>query len=353
MDPHELRRLDFTLSEDHQAVREAFADFFRKESPTTLVRAAQPLGFDAELWRKTVDVGATAMALPEEHDGDGAGILELSLVAEELGRSLAPVPLIEHVVASRLLAATGDPAVADLIAEAAAGERILGIALRPLAGRQLVSTAAVAETVVGFDGEGVVVVTAPGARPHEVNQSSLPAAWVDPAAESVQRVSSPDAAALHARAQKEWKAVTAAALAGMTEGALALGIEFVRTRETMGVVIGKLQGVSFQLADVRIGIVGARNYARRAAWLLDNEPETEPHFAAGALAYAAKVATEGVQISAHVQGGLGFTVEADASLYFLRAKGWSLAGGPIADDARAVGESLLASRAGRLAGTRA
>jgi len=345
MDPHELRRLDFTLSDDHQSVREAFADFFGKESPSALVRAAQPLGFDARLWSKIVEIGATAMAMPEEADGDGAGILEMTLVAEELGRALAPIPLLEHVAASRLLAATGNPAVTELVADAVAGERILGLALRPLLGRQLVSTAAVADDIVAFDGEGIVIVSAGTSREHVITQSSLPAAWVDPTGESVVRVTTAAPAALFARAQREWKAMTAAALVGMTEAALALGVEFVKTRETMGVVIGTLQGVSFQLADVRIGVAGARNYARRAAWLLDHEPDTERHAAAAAFAYAAKVATEGTTISAHVQGGLGFTVEADASLYFLRAKGWSLAGGPVTDDVRDVGASLLAARA--------
>lgn len=347
MNPHDLRRVDFTLNDDQRTVSEAFGAFFDSESPTSLVRASEPLGFDAQLWRKAVELGATTMALPGRVGGDDAGILDVALVAEALGRTLAPIPLLEHVAATRLLASTGDPSVAELIEAAASGERILGLALRPLDGRSLVSTAAVADDIVGFDGDAIVVSSADAPRPLMINQASQPAAWVDPGAEEVRQVASDDPDALFSRAQREWKVMTGAALVGMTEGALALGVEFVKTRETMGVLIGTLQGISFQLADVKIGLSGARNYVRRAAWLLDNEPEQEPHFASGAFAYAAKIATEGTTISAHVQGGLGFTVEADASLYFLRAKGWSLAGGPIREDLRAVGAALLAARVAR------
>jgi alkylation response protein AidB-like acyl-CoA dehydrogenase len=61
-----------------------------------------------------------------------------------------------------------------------------------------------------------------------------------------------------------------------------------------------------------------------------------------AFAYAAQVATHGATTSAHMQGGLGFTIEADASLYFLRAKGWSLLAGDPAEDVIAVADALIA-----------
>ena len=100
MDPFELRRLDFSLDEDHEAIQDAFRAFFVKECPTSVVRAAEPLGYDAQLWSKLLALGVTSMPLPAESGGDGAGIVELSLVAEEFGRALAPVPLVS--VAARL-----------------------------------------------------------------------------------------------------------------------------------------------------------------------------------------------------------------------------------------------------------
>jgi len=151
MDPFELRRLDFSLDEDHEAIQDAFRAFFVKECPTSVVRAAEPLGYDAQLWSKLLALGVTSMPLPAESGGDGAGIVELSLVAEELGRALAPVPLVEHMVASRLLAAAGG--ADDIVADAMDGSRLLGLAFASLSAPTLVSSAAVADTIVGLDGD--------------------------------------------------------------------------------------------------------------------------------------------------------------------------------------------------------
>ena len=97
-----------------------------------------------------------------------------------------------------------------------------------------------------------------------------------------------------------------------------------------------------KLADVQIGVSGARNLVRRAAWLTDSEPGEHPEVIPAAFAYAAGVATHGTTTSAHMQGGLGFPIEADASLYFLRAKGWSVLAGDPSRDAMAVGDALIA-----------
>lgn len=345
MNRYELRRQDFSLDDDHEAVRDAFAGFFAKECPTGVVRAAEPLGHDPALWTKLAGMGAASMALPESVGGDGAGIVELSLVAEEMGRTLAPVPLLEHVVAARLLAAAGTEAALGFLERAADGTKLLGVALTPLGGPRLVSTAAVADSVVALDGDQLVVLTAAGPRAHVPNQSCLPYAWVDPADTGQTRtvVAGSGGRALLARAAREWKTLAAAALTGLTEGALALAVDFVKTRQTMGVVIATLQGVSFPLADVAIGVAGARNLYRRAAWFLDHEPDSEIGLQASALAYAAKVANHGATTAQHAQGGLGFTVEADASLFFLRAKGWALGGGDPQQDVRTVGELRLAA----------
>jgi alkylation response protein AidB-like acyl-CoA dehydrogenase len=346
MDPHEHRRQNYTLTEEEEAVRVAFAGFFQKEVPTTLVRAAEPLGFDPELWHKAVEAGLTSMSVPEEAGGDGAGIVEMTLVAEELGRRLAPIPLIEHVVATRLLASAGDPAFADLVEQAIAGERILAFAPRRLDARRIVHTAAVAHAVVGFDGDGLVVASSSEVRDHVPNQASLPFAWVDPAVERVLPVIG-GTETIFERALGEWKVLTAAALIGLTEAALALAVDFAKTRETMGTLIGKLQGVQFPLADVHMWVVGGRNLSRRAAWFLDNEPESERALPYEAIAYAAQAAVKGTSIAAHVQGGLGFIGESDASLYFLRAKGWALGGGSVAADLRTAGELILADHRAR------
>jgi alkylation response protein AidB-like acyl-CoA dehydrogenase len=350
MDRFELRHADYSLSSDQEAVRDSFGEFFTKECPTECVRAAEPLGFDEKLWRQLADMGAASMGLPESAGGDGAGLVDLLLVAEEAGAALAPVPFVEHAAASRALA--GSPgAPAELVADAAGGRAIVALAMEPVggaSGRQLVPGGAVARSVLALDADTLVVVHAHEPPPLVPNQGSTPLAWWDLAAgvRSVVLASGPDAVARYQVAQAEGKLLTAAALVGLTERALGIAVELARTRETMGVPIGALQGVAFPLADVAIGISGARNLIWRAGWMLEHEPSQARRLVPAAFAYAAQVATHGATTSAHMQGGLGFTIEADASLYFLRAKGWSLLAGDPAEDVIAVADALVADAAG-------
>ena len=366
MDRFELRYADYSLSGDQEAVRGAFHEFFRNECPAERVRAAEPLGYDEKLWRQLADMGAASMGLAEPAGGGGALLVDLLLVAEEAGAALAPVPFIEHAVASRALA--GSPgAPAELVAEVASGRRIAALAMEPVGAagresggaagresggaagresvRQLVPGGAVARSVLALDGGTLVVVHADQQPALVPNQGSTPLAWWDLAGGRRQELASgPDAVARYQVARAEWKLMTAAALVGLTERALGIAVEFAKTRETMGVPIGSLQGVAFPLADVAIGISGARNLIWRAGWMLEHEPPEARRLVPAAFGYAAQVATHGATVSAHMQGGLGFTIEADASLYFLRAKGWSLLAGDPAEDVIAVADALVADR---------
>ncbi len=344
MDEFELRYADYSLSSDQEAVRDAFAEFFRNECPSERVRAAEPLGHDEKLWRQLADMGAASMGLPERAGGDGAALVDLLLVAEEAGAALAPVPFVEHVAASRALAGAPE-AASGLLADAASGRWVLALAMEPAGtrSRQLVPGGAVARGVLALDGDALVLVEADEPPSPVANQGSTPLAWWNLADGRRQRLAEgPSAEALYRRARAEWQLLTAAALTGLTERALGIAVEFAKTRETMGVPIGSLQGVSFPLADVAIGVCGARNMIRRAGWMLEHEPAEARPLVPAAFAYAARVATHGTTTAAHMQGGLGFTIEADASLYFLRAKGWSLLGGDPAEDVIAVADALAA-----------
>ncbi|HEX3963113.1 MAG TPA: acyl-CoA dehydrogenase [Trebonia sp.] len=337
MDRFELRYTDYSLTGEQEAVRDAFREFFTSECPTAQVRAAEPVGYDAKLWRRLAELGAVTMGLPESAGGDGAGLVDLVIVAEEAGAALAPVPFAEHVAASRALAAYGAPG--DLLA---AAEWPVTLALQPGLGARLVPAGAVVRDVVTLAGDELLHVHAEEPPPLIRNQGSTPLArWQLSAGAHTVLATGAGAVATYQTARAEWKLLTAAALVGLTERALSVAVEFVKTRETMGVPVGSLQGVSFPLADVSIGVSGARNLVRRAAWLADNEPGSHPGLIEAAFAYAAGVATHGATTSAHMQGGLGFTAEADASLYFLRAKGWSVIGGDPARDVMAVGDALI------------
>lgn len=269
------------------------------------------------------------MGLPAEYGGDAASLVNLALIAEEAGRAMAPVPLVSHVVSTRALARLHGPETT--LAEAARGDRIFTIALHETteSGRQLVPEAAISQDILAFDGESFCLFTNEGASAHTPNQASLPIGWWAPADAVARQVLATGEVASRAfrQATDEWRILTAASLVGLSAAALKVAAEFAKTRETLGVPIGALQGVAFPLADVAIGVAGARHVVWKAAWMSEHEPAARPELPLIAYCNAGEVATIGTITSAHMQGGLGVSCEADASMYLLRANGWASLGG--------------------------
>jgi alkylation response protein AidB-like acyl-CoA dehydrogenase len=341
MDRYELRRLDYSLSEDHQAIQEAYKQFFKTHCPIETVRAAEESGFDKSLWERLCAMGATTMALPESAGGDGATLVDLTLVAEEIGRSLAPVPWIDHVVATRLLARLG-----ALDSELVTGKQLAALDPRhdPVTGVRLIPTGSIADRILVRDGHDVVALTF-GTRPVKVdNIGKLPMAWVDPAAADGRTVvaSGADALSEYQRALDEWRVLTGAALVGLVEETMTIAAEFAKNRYTLGVPISTLQGISHPLANIAITVAGGRNLARRAAWFLDNEPDERRELAPSAFVFMAEEASKAATMAVQVQGGLGVSAEAAATAYLVRARGWALAGGDPGASAKYIAEIVAA-----------
>lgn len=344
MDRFELRRLDYSLSEDHVALQTAYKQFFKIHCPIATVRAAEPSGFDKSLWERLCAMGATTMAVPESAGGDGATLVDVTLVAEEIGRSLAPVPWIDHVCAARLLARIG-AVQADIVN----GTHIAALdpQLDSGTGPRLIPTGSIADYIVVRDGDEIVSL-AFGTRPAKVdNIGRLPMAWVDPATADTAIVlaGGADAVANYLRALDEWRLLTAAALVGLVEETMNIAAEFAKTRYTLGVPISTLQGISHPLADMAITVESGRNLARRAAWFLDNEPEERPELAPSAFVFMAEEAAKAATMAVHIQGGLGVSAEAAATAYLVRARGWPLAGGDPGASARRIADVVAAREA--------
>ncbi|MBX7455775.1 acyl-CoA/acyl-ACP dehydrogenase [Mycolicibacterium sp. 3033] len=342
MDRYELRRLDYSLSDDHQALQAAYKDFFATRCPIETVRAAEESGFDKNLWERLCAMGATTMALPESVGGDGATLVDLTLVAEEIGRSLAPVPWIDHVCAARLLGRLG-----AVEADVVNGTKLVALdpQQRISTGPRLIPAGSVAEQVLVVDGDEVVALSF-ASRPARVdNIGKLPMAWVDPAAADSRTVlaGGADALAEYQRARDEWRLLTGAALVGLVEETMSIAAEFAKTRYTLGVPIGTLQAISHPLANIAITVQSGRNLARRAAWFLDNEPDERRELAPSVFVFMAEEAAKAATMAVHVQGGLGVSAEAAATAYLVRARGWAIAGGDPAATAKYIA-TIVAER---------
>ncbi len=290
-----------------------------------MAREAEPLGFDRPLWDKLVELGAPGMGSAEEAGGGGASVADLVVVIEALGRSIAPVPLVDHLAA---LAVLDD---ADLVA----GESVAAVSVRPAdadGNWWLVPAGAVADVVVGVDGDDLVAVRAepPMAAPR--NHACAPMADRS-ARDGDRRVLGP--ADDFQKVIDRWKVLTAAALVGISEAALRLGVEYVMAREQFGVPVGSFQAVQHGLADLPVLIDGGRILTHKAAWALDraepgivdwalNDITDGSTLASMAFVFTGDGAARATDRSLHYHGGYGFSEEYDIQMYYRRARGWAL-----------------------------
>src|SRR5690242_7884172 len=201
------------------------------------------------------------MAVPESCGGDGAGWVELAIAAEALGQYLAPVPLIEAAVAGGLLAC---------IAGLAPGEGVATLALSPTAGgvARLVPAGAVAELVVVLRGEELLLVEQRDKPAAAVpNLGSMPLADCPVPEDAVVLAKGEEAVAAWSRGVRQWRLLTAAALAGLAARALDIGLGYVVQRRAFGVLIGSFQTVQHRLADHATSVDDARPlWAGRRPW---------------------------------------------------------------------------------------
>jgi alkylation response protein AidB-like acyl-CoA dehydrogenase len=326
--------VDLSLTAGQEQLVDAFASLYAKHATPERVRAAEPGGFDKALWEQVQELGVVPMAVDEEHGGWGASPLELALVAEQQGRFVAPVPVVETQAAARLLARLEGDAAASALAGVLAGERMVTLALHPVRdGRVgLVPAAAVADEAIVRSGDRLVLVALEGARTPVENLGSMPVADVAVAeAGATELVDGPAAVEAFEQAVDDFLLLTAAALVGIGARALEIGVEYVTERKAWGVPIGSFQSVAHRLADSATAVDGARLLAYEAAWAQDDDPERAAELAGMAFAFGYETARDATYRSLHYHGGYGFMMEYDVQLYYRRARAWAgLYGDPVA-----------------------
>jgi alkylation response protein AidB-like acyl-CoA dehydrogenase len=346
--------MNLSLSEDSLLVREMFQRLFTTESTTERVRAAEPLGYDAQLWRKLVEIDAPFIRVREAAGGSDMSLFDALLMMEQAGRKLASVPLAESVAGLRLLGELGSESAHAWIDRVRDGTTILTLALRQAVPgeAQFIPGAAVAAGIISFDGSelAIEVPGAPLAVPHTLGGCAVgvyvPGCAKPGSGERHVLGSGVKVAAMWAAAVEEWKLLTAAALVGLSQEALAMAADYATQREAFGQPIGAYQGIGHPLADDVIDADAGRLllwYTLRA--LADKRPD------AGAMIsqsfwWAHRTASNAVAHALHTFGGYGLTEEYAIQFYHRRAKSWGLALGDPADElVRAARRQLLAEAA--------
>jgi alkylation response protein AidB-like acyl-CoA dehydrogenase len=344
--------MDLSYSDEQQHLRENLSSFFSKESTPERVRAAEPDGFDADLWNKIAAMGLPAMAVSEDLGGGGASVLDLVLTAEEFGKRIPPAPLVETVAATNLLgrlhAVAPSEVAGQLLTRSIDGDALVTLALRPLVGgvARLVPAGAVADAVIALDGEEIVALRSdvgPGSPlPVPSNLGTAPIAdrgsGVD---ERVVLASGADAVAAYEVARQEWQLLMAGTMLGLAQTSLEMGSEYAQQRRAFGVLIAWFQTVQHRLADDITNLEGARLLTYEAAWAADEGLPNASALARMAFLFSSDMAFRVAADSLHLHGGYGYTLEYDIQLYFRRAKAWPLAFGDPKDGYRSLAAQLF------------
>jgi len=308
------------ITEEQDALRDAVTSFLDKASSFESVREAEPLGWDPKVWSGLTDMGVPTLGIAEDLGGSGASLRDIAVVAEACGTRLAPAPVVETLVAGRLLARFADAAGAHLT-DLVEGGSPVALALLPAVDgtARVVPGAAVAASVVALDGDDLVVVSTSD-LPSPTNLGSAPIADVSLAENRTVLATGDEARAAHALAVDEFRALTARWFVGLAREAQAIGIQYAKDRKQFDVAVGSFQAVQHRFADLATDLDGADLLSNKAVWALDVGDPVKSSFPAMAFWFAGDTAQRQASWSLHVHGGYGFMEEYDIQLYFRRAK---------------------------------
>jgi acyl-CoA dehydrogenase len=325
--------------------------------------------FDRELWNSLAELGYLGAAIPEAYGGTGLGYLELCVIAGELGRALAPVPVASsiYLAAEFILRAGSEDQKQSWLPRLAAGEAIGAFAYQEGVGA--VSPASVTSVVAGgrLSGRKVAVMDGGAATVAIVAARSEagPALFlVDLEGPGVRRESratidpSRGCATLvfeGAPAEPLGRPGTASATisdvldraavfmafeqVGGAERALEMARDYSMQRSAFGRLIGSFQALKHMMADMYVSVTLARSNAYYGAWALSTGAAELPIAAATARVSATQAFQHCARNCIQVHGGNGFTWEYDCHLFYRRANQLALALG-----ARSEWEDLLINR---------
>jgi alkylation response protein AidB-like acyl-CoA dehydrogenase len=322
--------MDFGLSEDQREIQRTARELLAARATPERVREhAEARRPDQALWGELRELGWLGIAIPERYGGQGLGCVELSILCEELGRSLAPVPFLSTVLAATLIEQAGSEEQRErLLPALASGEHgaAVGVASNDRAG-----DGDRAELVIGGGEANVLVlvdIDADPARPCARVLSAEEAevalvASIDPTRSAAQ-VSAPKRAgeALEgdvASGLDRALVAVASELVGVCERALAMTVAYVKERKQFGVPVGSYQAVSHRCAQMLLDTERARSATAYAAWAADADPELLGQAAAMAKASASEAGVEVCASAIQAHGGIGFTWEADVHWLYKRA----------------------------------
>lgn len=358
--------MNFEFSDDQKQLRDQARRFLAEKCPPKAVRAVLEgkEAYDKALWKGLAEMGFLGVAIPEEFGGTGAGHLELCVIAEEMGRALAPVPFSStvYLAAEALMLAGSDAQKQKWLPKIASGEAIGTLALfegtgnpsakavkltavngvlngvkKPVADGAIADFAIVAartgtsgrETdialyLVDLKGGGVEAKTLTNVDPSR-NQAEL--TLTDCKAEPLGAAS--EGWSILSRVLDRAAVLLAFEQVGGADRALEMGRDYALDRIAFGRPIGSFQAVKHILADMYVSATLARSNCYYGAWALSTNAGELPEAAATARISATQAFQHCAKQNIQVHGGMGFTWEFDCHLYYRRSNALALSLGSL------------------------
>ena len=343
--------MNFDFPDEMKQMREQARRFLRERCPPVVARRVLEANgsYDRDLWREMARMGWAGASVPEEYGGSGLGHLAVCVLAEELGRAIAPVPFSSSVtLATEAILAYGSAAQKRRWLPALAGGDAIGtlaFAEQPgiadphrltahvrdgrLSGaKRAVPDGDVADLAVvavqGGSGPWLYLVdlAAPGVSRERVEtfDPSRSHARIEFASAEAEPLPGADSAEQVRRLLDRAAVVMAFEQVGTAEAALEMARDYALQRYAFGRPIGSFQAVKHKLAEVYIAVELARSNAYYGAWALSTEAAELPVAAAVARIAACEAGWLATKENIQTHGGMGFTWQFDCHLYYRRAR---------------------------------
>ncbi|MHB8317707.1 MAG: acyl-CoA dehydrogenase family protein [Acidimicrobiales bacterium] len=363
--------MDFTFSEEQVALRDVARQALeRAVDPVKLRELADgDTGFDDELWHALVDLGWSGLLIPEEFGGSGAGLLEMCIVLEEMGRVPLPGPFFSSALYATLAARS--LGAVDLLAGLASGVSRGAVALQEMGygnpletvrtrarrkGARWVLSGLKPLVLDAHSADWVIVV----ARSEEGVRSFLiehPTAEVVPTLDPTRKAArmvledepaipigpSGDQAALWRRVLDDVCVALASETVGVADRALSEAVEYSKVRVVFDRPIASFQAVKHRIVDMFHALEMARVGAQFAAWASDTDAPERERACAMAASYASEAGVRVTGDDIQIHGGVGFTWDNDAHFLFKRAKQNEVLMGGISHERHRLARMLVES----------
>ena len=349
--------MNFAFSEEQEELRRAVRRFLEDKSPMTEVRRLMETteGFDTAVWEQMGNqLGLQALTIPEEYGGAGFGYVELIVVLEEMGAALLCAPYLSTVAlaANALLSCGDESAKKDLLPGIAAGETIATLALTEDSGRWDLDGVTMSATgsgdgwqlqgtkmfvldghtanlvlVAARTGKGVSLFAVEGdasgltRTPLATMDQTRKQARLEFAGTPARLVGEEGAAGPVLTKTLDLAAVALAAeQVGGAQRCLDMSVEYAKSRIQFGRPIGSFQAIKHKCADMLLEVESAKSAAYYAGWAAAEDSDELPVVASLAKSYCSEAYFHAAAENIQIHGGIGFTWEHDAHLYFKRAK---------------------------------